>query len=167
MDEIVNKVASSGLTELNLETFYPKGERVVIDSKDLLFQELILREKDIRDHVKNTDWSKYKDKFVAVTCTADAIIPTWAYMLLTQALQPYAAKVVLGDKQTLETVLFLEALGKINPQDYMDKRVVVKGCGAIPVPDSAYVEITRILTPVVKSLFFGEACSTVPLFKRK
>lgn len=167
MDEIVNKVASSGLTEINLETFYPKGDRMVIDIRDLLFQGLILREKDLRDHVKNTDWSKYKNAFVAITCSADAVIPTWAYMLLTQALQPHAAKVILGNKETLETILFLEALSKIDPRDYIDKRVVVKGCGAIPVPDSAYVEITRLLTPVVKSLFFGEACSTVPLYKKK
>jgi hypothetical protein len=165
--EIINRVDQSGLTEINLEDFYPKGDRALIDVKDNLFQGLILKEKDFREFVKNEDWNKYKDKFVAITCTADAIVPTWAYMLIASALQPFAKKFIFGDLKTLETVLFHEALAKINPEDFKEKRLIVKGCGNVPVPESAYVELTRILTPVAKSLMFGEACSTVPIYKQK
>lgn len=166
MEEIVNKVAESGLLEINLEDYYPKGERVLLDVKDHLFQGLILKEKDFREFVKKEDWSKYKDKFVAITCSADAIVPTWAYMLLSTSIQPHAKNVVFGDLKTLETVLFTQALSKINPEDFRDKRAVIKGCGNLPVPESAYVELTRILTPVAKSIMYGEPCSTVPVMKR-
>ena len=165
--EIINKVDQSGLIDFNLENYYPKGERVLIDVKNNLFQGLILREKDFRDFVKNENWEKYKDKFVAITCTADAIVPTWAYMLITTSLQPFAKKIVFGDLKTLETILFQESLSKINSEDFRDKKVCVKGCGSVPVPESAYVEITRILSPVVKSIMYGEACSTVPIMKSK
>jgi len=165
--EIVNRVEQSGLTEINLEDYYPKGERVLIDVKENLFQGLILKEKDFREFVKNEDWKKYQDKFVAITCSADAIVPTWAYMLIATSLQPFAKKFVFGDLKTLETLLFTEALSKINSEDFKEKRVVIKGCGEIPVPESAYVELTRILTPVAKSIMYGEPCSTVPVMKRK
>ena len=165
--EIINKVDQSGLTDFNLEDYYPKGERVLIDVKNNLFQGLILKEKDFRDFVKNENWEKYKDKFVAITCTADAVVPTWAYMLITTSLQPFAKKTVFGDLKTLETILFLEALSKINMEDFRNKKICVKGCGNLPVPDSAYVEITRILSPVAKSIMYGEACSTVPIMKNK
>ena len=165
--EIINRVEQSGLIELNLEEYYEEGERVLLDVKDNLFQGLILREKDFREFVKNEDWNKYKNKFVAINCTADAIVPTWAYMLLTSSLEPFAKKIVFGDLKTLETILFQESLSKINAEDFRDKRICVKGCGNLPVPESAYVEITRILTPVAKSVFYGEACSTVPITKRK
>ena len=163
---IVNKVQQSGLIEFNLEDYYPKGERVLFDIKNHLFQGLILKEKDFREFVKNEDWSKYKDKFVGLTCTADAIVPTWAYMLLATALEPFAKKVVFGDLKTLETILFNEALSKINPDNYKEQRVVIKGCSKLPVPESAYVELTRILRPIAKSIMYGEACSTVPLYKK-
>jgi hypothetical protein len=166
MDEIVNKVAQSGLMEFNLEDYYPEGERVVLDMKDHLFHELILKEKDFRDYVKREDWKKYVDKFVALICSADAVVPTWAYMLLGIALEPFAKRVIFGDLKMLETLLFTEALSKINTGDYTDKRIVIKGCSHLPVPESAYVEITRILRPVAKSIMYGEPCSTVPLFKR-
>lgn len=165
--EIINRVDQSGLTEINLEDFYPKGERVVIDVKENLFQGLILREKDFREFVKKENWSKYKDKFVAITCSADAVVPTWAYMILSTSLQPFAKNSVFGDLKTLETVLFTQTLSKIKPEDFRDKKVVIKGCGNLPVPESAYVEITRILTPVAKSIMYGEPCSTVPVMKRK
>ncbi len=165
--EIINKVAESGLLEINLEDYYPKGERVLLDIKELLFQGLILKEKDFREFVKKEDWSKFKDKFVAITCSADAIVPTWAYMLLSTSLQPFAKYVVFGDLKTLETVLFTQALSKINPEDFRDKKAVIKGCGNLPVPESAYVELTRILTPVAASIMYGEPCSTVPVMKRK
>jgi len=166
MEEIINKVDKSGLTDFNLEDYYPKGARVLFDIKDQLFQGLILKEKDFREFVKSTDWSKYKDKFVALTCSTDAVVPTWAYMLLTSALEPFAKKVVFGDLKTLETILFQEALSKIDPEEFRDKKICVKGCGSVPVPESAYVEITKILFPVAKSIMYGEACSTVPIMKR-
>ena len=165
--EIINKVDQSGLMDFNLEDYYPKGERVLIDVKNNLFQGLILKEKDFREFVKNENWEKYQDKFVAITCTADAIVPTWAYMLITTSLQPFAKKIVFGDLKTLETILFQESLSKINPEEFRDKKICVKGCGNFPVPESAYVEITRILSPVAKSIMYGEACSTVPIMKSK
>ncbi|MCE3279100.1 MAG: hypothetical protein K0S44_1291 [Bacteroidetes bacterium] len=128
-NEIVNKVSQSGLITIDLEEFYPEGKRVLFDIKDHLFQGLILREKDFREFIKNEDWNKYKDKFVALTCSADAIVPTWAYMLLTSQLEPVAKKVVFGNLETLETILYNDVLSKINTDDYKDARVVIKGCG--------------------------------------
>lgn len=166
MEEIVNKIQQSGLTEINLEDFYIKGERVLIDIKDNLFQGLILKEKDFREYIKTHDWTKYKDKLVAITCTADAVIPTWAYMLIATVLQSYAKKFVFGDLKTLETVLFQESLSKMNPEEFRDKKIIIRGCSNLPVPESAYVELTRILVPFAKSIMYGEACSTVPLMKK-
>jgi hypothetical protein len=165
-NEIVNKVSQSGLISIDLEEFYPEGERCLFDIKNLLYQGLILREKDFREYIKNKDWSEFKDKYVALICSADAIVPTWAYMLLATHLEPYAKRVVFGDLEVLETILYNDILSKINPDDYKDARVVVKGCGDLPVPKAAYVEITRILRPVVKSIMYGEPCSTVPLYKK-
>ncbi|MFN7912484.1 MAG: DUF2480 family protein [Bacteroidota bacterium] len=166
-NEIVNKVSTSGIVTINLEDFYIKGERVLFDIKPLLFQELILKEKDFREFIKNNDWSQYQNKFIALTCTADAIVPTWAYMLLTLALQPFAKKVVFGDLQTLDTLLFAEQLEKLNVKDYKDARIVIKGCGDIDLPKNAYVQLTALLQPHAKSIMYGEPCSTVPLYKRK
>lgn len=166
-ENIVNKVAASGLLTLNLERYYDHGERVVYDIKDNLFHGLMLREKDFREFVKTNDWSAFSGKNVAVTCSADAIVPTWAYMLLTIKLQPFANTVVFGGLEVLETVLFTQAIQKIDLEAFRDQRVVIKGCGDLDVPVAAYVEITRILTPVVKSIMYGEPCSTVPLYKRK
>jgi hypothetical protein len=165
-NEIVNKVSTSGIVTINLEDFYIKGERVLFDIKPLLFQELILKEKDFREFIKNNDWSQYQNKMVALTCTADAIVPTWAYMLLTLALQPFAKKVVFGDLQILETLLFAEQLEKVDVKDYKDARVVIKGCGDIDLPKNAYVQLTALLQPYVKSIMYGEPCSTVPLYKK-
>ncbi|MBO9641109.1 MAG: DUF2480 family protein [Siphonobacter aquaeclarae] len=164
--EIVNRVANSGLVTLDLESYYHPGERVVYDLKDNLFMEAILREKDFREFLKSHDWNQYTGKNVAVICSADAIVPTWAYMLLAVHLEPYANMVVFGDLQTLEDKLFYDALSRINPEDYRGARVVVKGCSNYPVPVSAYVEVSRLLRPVVQSLLFGEPCSTVPLYKK-
>ena len=164
-NEIVNKVANSGLITIDLEEFYPKGERILFDIKPMLFHELILKEKDFRDFIKQHDWAVYKDKFIAITCTADAVIPTWAYMLLTIALEPYAKKVIFGTLETLEAVLFNESLRSITYEDYKDKRVVIKGCGDLPVTTNAYVELTNGLKPFAKSIMYGEPCSTVPLYK--
>lgn len=164
---IVNRVAKSGLVTLDLEDYYHTGERVVYDLKDNLFMGLILKEKDFREFLKIHDWSQYAGKNVALTCSEDAIVPTWAYMLLTLQLQPYANSLVFGSLQDLEEKLYFDAIAQINPDDYRDGRVVIKGCSKVPVPTAAYVEITRVLRPVVQTLMFGEPCSTVPLYKRR
>ena len=165
-NQIINKVALSGIITIDLEAFYPSGERVLFDIKDLLFQGLILREKDFREFIRNEDFGKYKNKYVALVCSADAIVPTWAYMLLAIQLEPYVKRVVFGNLETLETVLFNEILSKLDINIYKDVRVVIKGCGHLPVPKAAYVEIARLLRPVVKSIMYGEACSTIPLYKQ-
>jgi hypothetical protein len=165
-EEIVNRVAASGLVTFDLEEFYHPGERIFFDLKDILFQGLILREKDFREYLKTNDWSRYKGKNVAIGCTEDAIIPTWAYMLLTLKLAPFANCVVFGNMGDLENKLFYDALSTVELEEFRDKKVVVKGCSKFPVPTSAYVEITRILSPVVQSLMYGEPCSTVPLYKK-
>jgi hypothetical protein len=167
MDEIINRVSQSTLLTLDLEEYYPKGDRVLYDLKDNLYEGIILKEKDFRSFLKNNDWSNYKNKFVAITCTADAIIPTWAYMLLSTYLAPYAQMVVFGDLSDLESAIFQKALTSIQVADYQDKKVVIKGCSKYPVPISAYVAITQLLQPYVSSLMFGEPCSTVPLYKKK
>ena len=166
-ENFINKVAQSGLVTLDPAIFYAAGDRVVYDIKDNLFHGLMLREKDFREFIKEHDWAQYQDKNVAVTCSADAIVPAWAYMLLANRLAPYAREVVFGDAEVLETVLFVKEIAKLNAEQYRDQRLVIKGCGDIPVPVSAYVELTKKLTPVAKSLMFGEPCSTVPIYKRK
>lgn len=165
--EIVNKVENSGLVTLDLEEFYHEGERLVYDLKQNLFQDLILKERDFRMFVRDHDWSIYEGKNVALICSSDAVIQTWAYMLLAVALEPFVHKVVVGDLEILENALFQEAISKINPEEYKDSKVVVKGCSKFPVPAFAYTEITFLLKPFVQSLMFGEPCSTVPIYKRK
>lgn len=166
-ENIVNKVAQSGLVTLDPADFYTKGERLIYDIKDNLFHGLILKEKDFREFVKEHNWLQYQDKLVAITCTADAIVPTWAYMLLANKMAPYAKEIVFGNAEVLETVLFEKELARIDWEQFRDQRIVIKGCGDIPVPESAYVHLTQKLTPIVKSLMFGEPCSTVPIYKRK
>lgn len=163
---IINKVTQSSLITLDLEDFYPKGERVVYDLKNNLFQELILKEKDFREFLKSNDWTSYQDKNVSIICSVDAIIPTWAYMLLAIHLEPFAHYFVFGNLKALEQALFQKALAQINLEDYRDKKVVIKGCGNLPIPEFAYIEITRLLKSTVASLMFGEPCSTVPLYKK-
>ncbi len=164
---IDNKVANSGLITFNLEDLYPEGERVQFDFKAWLFQELILKEKDFREYLKNHHWSQYQNKYVAVTCSADAIIPAWSYMLIFSKLEPFAKKIVFGDLTTLEGKIFGEILSKLDVEAYRDQRIVIKGCSNKPIPVSVYAELTALLQPVVKSIMFGEPCSTVPVYKRK
>jgi hypothetical protein len=166
-DAIVNKVAESGLYTLDLEDYYPREEIVVFDLKPLLFMEMILKEKDFRASLAAIDWSSYRDKIVAVTCTADAIIPSWAYMLVAVQAQPFAKQIILGDGQTALREVFLSNLRAIDIDNFKDKRVVVKGCGDLSVGSFAYLEIARRLAPAVKSIMYGEACSNVPIYKRK
>lgn len=160
-------MASSSLITFDLEEFYLPGDRVLIDLKDQLFQGMILREKDLRDFIKVNDWSAYQDKFVAITCSADAVIPTWAYMLIAIALKPYAKAIEFGSLEKLEEKLFDEALEKVDWEQFRNSKIVVKGCSKVNVPASAYVKTVAKLQPLAASLMFGEACSTVPLFKRK
>lgn len=165
--EIINRVANSSLVDFDLEKYYDLNERVVYDIKDNLFNGFVLREKEFRAFVKENDWSVYQDKNVAITCSADAIVPTWAYMLLVTAIEPFAKNVIFGSLENLEQALFQQALAKIDLTEFEGARVIVKGCGRYPVPEYAYVEITRLLKPVVKSLMYGEACSAVPVYKAK
>ncbi len=165
-DIIVNRVATSSLISLDLEDFYHSGERVLYDLKDNLFMGLILKEKDFREFLKNHDWSQYSGKNVAITCTEDAVIPTWAYMLLAIQLEPFANLIVFGNLKDLEQKLYDEALAKINFEEYAGAKVVVKGCSKVAVPTTAYVEVTRRLRPYAQSIMFGEPCSTVPLYKK-
>ncbi len=165
-DVIINKVAESGLITLDLEQYYPKGDTAVFDLKDHLFMGLILKEKDYREALKDTDWSIYQNKNVAVTCSADAVIPIWAYMLAASHLQPFAKEIVFGDEDFLHRTLFLKNIALLNPEEFSDKRVVIKGCGDKPISATAYVEVTKILRPVAKSIMYGEPCSTVPIYKK-
>ncbi|MHB1176815.1 MAG: DUF2480 family protein [Daejeonella sp.] len=165
-ENIVNKVAQSGLVSFDLAELYPQGERVLYDIKDNLFQGLILREKDFREFIKEHNWEQYSGKYLAVTCTADAIVPTWAYMLLANRLAPYAKTVVFGNLEMLEIILFERALEKLDLEKYRDQRIVIKGCGEIPVPESAFIDLTVKLTGVTRSIMYGEPCSTVPIYKR-
>jgi Protein of unknown function (DUF2480) len=166
-EPFVNKVAESGLVTIDLETFYPKGELTVFDLKDHLFMGMIIKEKDFREALKNMDWQAYKDKSVALTCSADAIIPVWAWMLVATYLQPVAKEIVMGDEKELHKTLFLKNISAIDINDFTDKRVVIKGCGETPIGDYVYMEITKRLRPVVKSIMYGEPCSTVPVYKRR
>jgi hypothetical protein len=165
MDEIVNKVAQSGIVTIDPGEWFPEGDRVGFDISPLLFEGLLLREKDFREHIRSHDWSQYQNKHLALFCSSDAIIPRWAWMLLASAFQPYAATLVFGTLETLEAVLFRKVIEQIDPEAYRGQRVVVKGCGEREVPVEAYMELTRKLQPVVKSIMYGEPCSTVPVYK--
>ena len=165
-EPIINKVAESGIITLDPADHLPVGETSVFDMKDHLFMGLILKEKDFREALKNMDWEQYRDKNVALTCTADAIIPAWAYMLVAANLQPVAKDIVMGDEKELQRQLFLKNITHINVSDFTDKRVVIKGCGDIPIGDFVYMELTKILRPVAKSIMYGEPCSTVPVYKK-
>ena len=165
-EQLINKVAESGIVTLDPSSYIPVGETVVFDMKDHLFMGLILKEKDFREALKNMDWEQYRDKNVAVSCTADAIIPVWAYMLVASSLQPIAKEILMGDEKELHRQLFLKNISTIKVNDFADKRVVIKGCGDIPIGDFVYMELTKILRPVAKSIMYGEPCSTVPVYKK-
>lgn len=166
-EEIINKVAQSALLSLDLEDYYPRETIVLFDLKPFLFREMILKEKDFRAALQGLDWAQYQDKIVAVTSTADAIIPLWAYMLVAVYLEPFAKNIVMGDERTALQESFLSNLRAIDLAPFADKRVVVKGCGDLSVGGFAYMEIARRLRPIVKSIMYGEPCSTVPVYKKK
>lgn len=166
-DEIINKVDQSGLITFNLEDYYDSHQRAFIDLKDHLYQGLVLRERAFRAFVKSNDWSKFKNVHVAIDISSDAIVPAWAFMLVAAAVSPFAKQVVKGSLTDLNKHLFSLAIQKIETKIFQDKIVIVKGCSNLPVPQSSYVELCRLLQPHVKSLSYGEACSKVPLFKKK
>ncbi len=167
MSEVfVNKVAESGIITLNLEDHYPKEQVALFDMKDYLFMELILKEKDFREKLKGLDVTVYQDKIVALTCTADAVIPMWAYMLAASALQPVATEIIFGSEAFSKENILLRNIELINTEEYKDARVVIKGCGELPIGEAAYIAITKKLRPVAKSIMYGEPCSTVPVFKK-
>jgi hypothetical protein len=157
---------SRGLINIDLEEFYHHGEHVIYDLRQNLFQDSIIREEEFRSFVADYNWSQYKGKNVVITCSVDAIIPTWAYMLLTTALAPYANFVYFGDISKLNDALFQNALSKLDLEQFRDERVVIKGCGSKKVPLSAYVEIVRLLQPIVRSILYGDPCSTVPVYRK-
>ncbi|MCI0920838.1 DUF2480 family protein [Sphingobacterium rhinopitheci] len=166
-ENIINKVAQSGLITVDLANYAPKSPIVIYDIKDNLFHGLILKEKDFREFVKNHTWDQYKDQHVAITCSTDAIVPTWAYMILANKLTPFAKSIHFGTESEALKELFIAAINQIDYNQYIDQRVVVKGCGDIYIPEAAFVSFTNKLTQVSKSIMYGEPCSTVPVYKRK
>jgi hypothetical protein len=166
-DTIINRVTNSSLVSLDLEDYYPKGENILFDIAPLLYEESILKEKDFRLFLKENDWTKYEGKNIALNCSVDAIVPTWAYMLLVSKLQPIANFIVYGDLQALEQALWQKAIQEIDISRFNQSKVVIKGCSKIPVPVFAYTEIMRLLMPIADSLAYGEPCSTVPIFKKR
>ena len=166
-DEIVNRVTKSKLKTIDLEEFYPSGQRSIIDIKKWLFHELILKESDFREDLKNYDWSQYKDHYIALNCSSDAIIPSWAYMLITTYIAPIANKIVVGNLEALETAIYSGIITELNVSEYIDKSVIIKGCSNKPIPETAYTLLLQKLQPIAKSIMFGEACSSVPLFKKE
>ncbi|WP_445957306.1 DUF2480 family protein [Yeosuana sp.] len=166
-DEIINRVANSKLVTINLEDYYPEGKRVLFDIKDWLFEGLVLREKDFREQTNQFDWSQYKDMYVALTCSSDAIIPAWAFILISINLEPFTKKTVIGNLDLLETSIYQEVLENLDVSEFANKPIIIKGCSNKPVPLNAYVMLATKLKPVAQSIMYGEACSSVPLFKNK
>jgi len=164
--ELVNRVAQSGLVTLDLEQFYPEGPIMAFDLKDYLFMEMILKEKDFREALKNHDWTQYDGQYLAVFCSTDAIIPMWAYMLVATYAAPHALDVLQCTPEQLPELVFIKKISSLELADYAGKRMVIKGCSDRPVPPAAYLEITRRLQPIAQSIMFGEPCSTVPVYKR-
>ena len=164
---LVNKVAASGLITLKLEDFWPNVELATFDIKDYLFQALLLKEKDFREALKNHDWSQYQGKVLLVYCSTDAIIPMWAYMLITSYAEPEATDVFQGHQEDYFRTYFTQQLNALDIAPYQGQRVILKGCtDGKAIPPQAYLELTKRLRPVAKSIMFGEPCSTVPIYKQ-
>ena len=166
-ETFVNKVSESALITLNLEDYYPAGETALFDMKEHLFMGLILKEKDFRETLKALDLEPFTNKVVAVTCSADAVIPIWAYMLVASYLQPVAKEVMFGTEEEVKKQLLFKNISQLRIDEFADKRVVIKGCGELPIGEAAYLEATKLLRPVAKSIMYGEPCSTVPIYKKK
>lgn len=165
-DLSINKVAESGIITLDLESYFPKEDIMIFDLKDFLYMGLILKEKEFRQALKELNPENFKEKIVAVTCSVDAIIPMWAYMLISSTIQPFAKDITIGNTDDAKKKILLKNIAQINKEEYADKRVVIKGCGETPIPEEAYLEATNILRPVAKSIMYGEPCSTVPVYKK-
>lgn len=166
-EEIINRVANSKLVTFDLEKIYPKGERVSFDISQWLMEGIVLREGEFREKAAAHNWSQYSDQYVALFCSTDAIVPGWAYLLISLHLAPFAAKVTVGTLEEMESILFAEIIQNMDFSEYKDKPVIIKGCAHKPIPQNAYVLLAQKLQPVAKSIMYGEACSSVPLFKRK
>jgi len=167
MEPILNRVAKSPLITIDLESFYPSGKRVVFDIATWLHKGLILKEKDFRKHVSQHNWENYTNTYVALNCSKDVIIPSWAYLLISSNLTPFAKCVVVGDLNLLETIIFTEIINDIDTKQYINKPIIIKGCANKPIPHTAFISLITKLQPVAKSIMYGEACSTVPIFKKK
>ena len=165
-EEIINRVAQSSLVVVDLEDYYPEGPRILFDIKDWLYEGMVLREKEFRNFVKQHDWSQYKKTYVAITCSTEAIVPAWAYMLITIHLEPYVKKSIIGSLNQLETSIYQDIIHRIDLGPFTNKPLIIKGCSHKPVPENAYSMLTAKLQPVAKSIMYGEACSAVPLFKK-
>jgi hypothetical protein len=164
---LINRVAKSGIITINLEDYFPQEDILEFDITDYLFRGLILREKDFRASLEGHDWTQYRDKNLAVHCSADAIVPVWAFQLVTVNAADYAKNIALGNSKDFLTAYYYKTLQALDIDQFKDKRCVIKGCGNLPVPISAYTEIVRLLAPVAKKIMYGEPCSMVPLFKKK
>ncbi len=165
-DQIINRVANSKLVTFDLESLYPEGKRVLFDISPWLLEGIVLKETDFRKQASSHDWSQYQNCFVALTCQTDAIIPGWAYILLSIHLAPYAKKVSVGTLENLETILFTEIIENLNVEEFKEKPVIIKGCAHKPIPATAFTLLAQKLHPVAKSIMYGEACSSVPLYKK-
>ena len=166
VDDIVNRVANSKLITIDLEDFYPEGKRILFDIKDWLYEGLVLREKDFREKAKSFDWSQYQKSYVALTCSTDATVPAWAYMLLIVYLEPFVEKAVIGDLEALETSIYQDIILGLNTSEFTDRPIIIKGCSNKPVPANAYIMLIKKLKPIARSIMYGEACSAVPLYKK-
>lgn len=166
-EEIINRVANSPLVTIDLEDYYPKGNRILFDIKDWLLEGLVLREKDFREQISTHDWSQYQDSYVALTCSSDAIIPGWAFMLISIQLQPFTKKTIIGDLESLEASIYQDIINNLDVSVFQDKPLIIKGCSKKPVPQNAYIMLANKLKPIAKSIMYGEACSSVPLYKKK
>ncbi len=166
-NEIINRVANSKLITINLEDYYPEGKRVLFDIKDWLYEGFVLREKEFRNQVIEFNWSQYQDNYVALTCSTDAIIPAWAFMLLSIHLEPFTKKTIIGNLESLETSIYQDVLYDLDVSEFKDKPIIIKGCSKKPVPQNAYIMLSNKLRPIAKSIMYGEACSSVPLYKNK
>ena len=166
-EQIINRVANSAIVTLDLEDFYPEGKRIVLDISPWLLEGIVLREKDFREQVKTHNWSQYQDSYVALGCSTEAIVPGWAYMLVSLELAPFVKKTVVGTLETLESILYANIIENLNVDPYIDKPVIIKGCATKPIPENAFVLISQKLQPIARSIMYGEACSAVPLFKKK
>lgn len=164
---LINRVANSGLITLNLEKHFPTREMVVFDLKDFLFMEMILKEKDFRQELKNLDWSQYEGKIVLIHCSADAIIPIWAYMLISSYTKDIAHETYVGTASEYLSHFYQNVIQNLDTSEYENERIVIKGCSDKPVPPNAYQALTSKLRPIAKSIMFGEPCSTVPIYKQK